>query len=78
MYKRQHIVGRILAERFNYIAKFCYYRDLLSVACLSVTRVSCDEITEARITRFSLKSREMSQLERDKLDAEIRRKCRRL
>jgi len=55
-------INIILAEHCNCIAKFCYCRDMLSVCRLSVTGMYCDKMTEARITLFSLKSSNMSQL----------------
>jgi len=57
---------RFLAERCNRcncIAKFGYCHMLsvcLSVCLSSVTRAYCNETAEARITRFLLKSSELS------------------
>ena len=54
---------QLLAESCNCIrpAKFGYCHNMMSVSS-SVTPVCCDKTSEARITRFSVKSSTMPQL----------------
>jgi len=57
-----YCTGFRLAERCNCIAMFGYCHNMSPVCRLSVTRVYCDKMIEARITACSLNSRKLTQL----------------
>jgi len=62
---------RFLANRCNATFGYCY--NMSSVYHLSVTRVYCDKMAEARIMQFSLKCSAMPNSLPAQFDSEIRR-----